>query len=134
MRKHRNIALTLIFILFMVPVITFGEIFYNDTNINGPQNSRGVGLGNRPVGGKVIKTGKTPAIVCAAMYGPIFMRVFNAAPFGQIFIRGSLAGRTKVNGYLLANYQIVPDLGTCTNPETGVPIPAFELKPYGVSK
>lgn len=87
-----------------------------------------------PVGGQVLQAGKTPAIVCAAMSGPIFMRVFNVAIPGPFFIRAGLAGRPKVGGYLLGNYKVIPDLGTCTNPETGVPIPAFELRPYGVSK
>ncbi len=35
---------------------------------------------------------------------------------------------------ILGNYSLVPDLTTCYNPETGVPIPAFEIKPYGVSR
>lgn len=118
MKHHKYIAILALIAIVLLPIMTYAQ-------------SAGLKM---PVGGKVLQVGKTPAIVCAAMYGPIFMRVFNFSLPGPFFIRGGLAGRPKVNGYLLANYSIVPDLGTCTNPETGVPIPAFELRPYGVSK
>lgn len=53
-------------------------------------------------------------------------------------IRGSISNvsikKPLPGKYILGNYSLVPDLGTCYNPETGVPIPAFEIKPYGVSR
>lgn len=134
MRKHKYMALFIGLLIFIMPAITLGDIFYNDTNINGLQNARGVNLLTKPLGGKVIAVGKTPAIVCAAMSGPIFIRPYNIALPGPYFIRASLSGRPKVAGYTLGLYRAVPDIGTCTNPESGVPIPAFELKPYGVSQ
>ncbi len=89
---------------------------------------------SQPVGGKVVKVGKSETLVCAATVGPIFITPFNIAPPGPFFIRLSTSGRPKKGGYIIGNYSVVPDIGTCYNPETGAPIPAFELKPYGVSR
>lgn len=117
MKSHKYIVL-IIAGLILIPIIA---------------SAQSLGF-NRPTGGSVIQSGKTPAIVCAAMSGPIFIRPFNISVPGPFFIRTALNGRAKVGGYILGNYRVIPDLGTCTNPETGVPIPAFELKPYGVSR
>jgi hypothetical protein len=118
MKHHKRVVILIITVIAFLPIIVYAQ-------------SSGL---KRPVGGKVIMVGKTAAIVCAAMSGPIFIRPYNIAPPGPYFIRAGLSGKPKVNGYILGLYNIVPDTGTCTNPETGVPIPAFELKPYGVSK
>lgn len=118
MKRHKNISLLIILCTVLIPVFAYAG---------------SIGL-SMPVGGKVLQAGKTPAIVCAAMSGPIFIRPYNAALPGPYFIRAGLAGKPKVGGYIIGLYSAIPDLGTCTNPETGAPIPAFELKPYGVSK
>ncbi|MBP6858182.1 MAG: hypothetical protein KBC11_03295 [Candidatus Pacebacteria bacterium] len=116
--KHHKYLVIIIFIALLIPIISYAQ-----------------SIGTKmPVGGKVIQSGKSPAIVCAAMSGPIFIRPYNLALPGPYFIRASLSGRPKSGGYILGLYSTIPDLGTCTNPETGVPIPAFELKPYGVSR
>lgn len=86
-----------------------------------------------PMGGKVKKTGKTATLVCAAMYGPTFVIPYNGAPPGPYFIRAGTRG-PKVDKYILGMYNPIPDMSTCYNPESGAPIPAFELKPYGVSR
>lgn len=118
MKHHKYIAILTLVAVILLPLMAYAQ---------------SVGI-KMPVGGKVIQTGKTPLIVCAAISGPIFIRPYNAALPGPYFIRASLSGRPKVGGYILGLYSPIPDVGTCTNPETGVPIPAFELKPYGVSK
>lgn len=118
MKHHKYIAILTLLIIVIIPIMAYAQ-------------SAGLKM---PVGGKVLQVGKTPAIVCVAMSGPIFIRPYNAALPGPYFIRAGLSGKPKVNGYILGLYSTIPDLGTCTNPETGVPIPAFELKPYGVSK
>ncbi|MCC7436721.1 hypothetical protein IT402_02520 [Candidatus Nomurabacteria bacterium] len=116
--KHHKYIVLIIFIALLIPVFTQAQSF---------------GL-KMPVGGKVIQAGKTPAIVCAAMSGPIFVNPYNIAIPGPYFVRAGLSGKPKSGGYILGLYSVIPDIGTCTNPETGVPIPAFELKPYGVSR
>lgn len=118
MKHHKYIGIISFIFLSFFPVVGYAG---------------SLGL-NKPTGGRVLTAGKTPLIVCAAMSGPIFIRPFNISAPGPFFIRTALSGKPKTGGYLLGNYKIIPDLGTCTNPETGVPIPAFELKPYGVSK
>lgn len=45
-----------------------------------------------------------------------------------------LTNRPKVSGYILGLYNAIPDLGTCYNTETGVPVPAFKITLYGVSR
>jgi hypothetical protein len=118
MKHHMYAGVAAFFLLLILPFITYAKI--------SPLK--------RPVGGRVISSRQTAAIVCAATSGPIFMHVFNIASPGPYFIRIGTSGIPRSGGYLLGTYSIIPDLGTCTNPETGVPIPAFELRPYGVSR
>ena len=118
MKHHKYIAIGLFLFLIAIPFIGYAKSF-------------GLKL---PVGGRVINTKPTAAIVCTAASGPIFMTVFNIAMPGPFFIRTSTKTLPKSNGYLIGNYSVTPDLGTCVNPETGAPVPAFELKQYGASK
>jgi hypothetical protein len=118
MKHHKYIAITLFILFISVPFLV---------------SAKGFGL-KRPVGGRVTKTGSSAEIVCSAASGPIFIKPFNVAVPGPFFIRTTNNGTPKKGGYLLGNYTAVPDVGTCYNPETGAPVPAFELKPYGASK
>lgn len=118
MNHHRIVGITVFILLSIMPFFVFAQ-----------------SLGTTaPVGGKVLRVGKSESIVCAAMSGPIFLLPFNIAIPGPFFIRFSKNTKPKRGGYLLGNYNTIPDMGTCYNPETGAPIPAFELRPYGASK
>lgn len=117
MVRHKIIVLSFILFIICIPVVVSASGF-------GTQ---------RPTGGRIVKMGASAEIACAAKYGPIFIKPVNIAPTGPYFIR---FGKSipKVGGLILANYNIIPDVGTCYNPETGVPIPAFEFRPYGASR
>ena len=117
-KHHTYIGATIFILLLIVPFISYAKI-----------NTL-----KKPVGGRVISAQQTAAIVCAAASGPIFIRTFNIASPGPYFIRTGTAGIPRAGGLILGGYSIIPDLGTCTNPETGAPVPAFELRPYGVSR
>ncbi len=88
----------------------------------------------KPIGGRIVKSGKSAEIVCAASAGPIFIKSFGNATPGPFFIRNTDKGMPRQNGLILGNYTVVPDVGTCYNPATGAPITAFELRPYGTSR
>lgn len=133
MKKHKYIVFLIGLLTFTLPIVAFGDIFYNDTNINGLQNSRGVSRLVRPLGARIIKSGQSAEVACSTTSGPIFIKPFVRATTGPYFIRDSkmVVSPKKL---LLGNYNLIPDLETCYNPETGAPIPAFEIKPYGVSR
>jgi hypothetical protein len=118
MKHHRYIGVTIFILLFIVPFISYAKI-----------NTL-----KKPVGGRVVSSKQTATVVCAAASGPIYMKPFNRASPGPYFVRTGTSGIPKASGYMLGNYSITPDLTTCTNPETGAPVPAFELRPYGVSR
>lgn len=117
MYRHKKIVFILIIGLVFIPLIV---------------SAAGFGF-QRPTGGRIVKMGASAEIACAAQYGPIFIKPVNIAPPGPYFIR---SGKSipRVGGLILANYNTITDVGTCYNPETGVPIPAFEFKPYGASR
>ncbi len=117
MYRHKKIVFIAIIALVCIPLAV---------------SAAGFGL-QRPTGGRIMKSGPSAEIACAAQYGPIFIKPVNAAPAGPYFIR---SGRTfpRQGGLTLGNYNIITDVGTCYNPETGAPIPAFEFKPYGASR
>ena len=118
MKKHAYLSLVGFFVLFVLPSVIHGA-----------------GL-TRPIGGRVLNgpASLSAAIVCAATYGPFIMTPFNIATPGPYFIRTATNGVPRVGGYMLGLYKIVPDMTTCSNPETGVPVPAFSVWPYGVSR
>ncbi len=93
-------------------------------------------FGSFGVGGRVsqIPPDLESTITCNAIYGPFTLRPFNTATPGPYFIKNSINTTPNRNKYFLGLYRPVPDIGTCTNPETGVPVPAFEIKVYGVSR
>lgn len=118
MKRHKYIAILILFLLFISPIFASAAGFSSFF----------------PIGGKVLKTEPSAEIVCAALYGPIFITSINfSSTPGPFFIRyGRMTPRA--GGWILGKYNIIPDVGTCYNPETGVPIPAFELRPYGTSR
>lgn len=118
MKKHRTITLLFLLILFTSPLVTRASF-----GLYQP-------LGGRVLGGRAVSS----VITCAATYGPFAVQPFVLAPIGPYFIRAGLNGAPKTSGYILGLYRSVPDVGTCYNSETGVPIPAFGLQPYGVSR
>lgn len=89
-----------------------------------------------PLGGRVTMTREDlqTEIVCTASYGPFMLFPFNTAIPGPHFIRSATNGIPKRSGYFLGNYMTVPDVGTCVNPVTGIPVTAYEIKIYGVSR
>lgn len=117
MSSHKYIVLGFLVLCIMVPLMA---------------SAASLGL-MRPTGGRIIKSGPSAEIVCAATFGPLFIKPVNFAPAGPFFIRtGRMVPRS--GGIILGNYNPIPDVGTCYNPETGVPIPAFEFRPYGASR
>lgn len=90
----------------------------------------------RSLGGRVVSTPQqmSATITCTAAYGPFMMQVFNTAVPGPYFIRATTRGVPSLSSYLLGNYRIIPDIGTCYNSQTGAPVPAFEIKLYGTSR
>lgn len=120
MKRHASILILLAVAIVTVPLFAFSAGF----------NFSGLAL---PTGGRILKSGPSAELVCAALYGPIFIRPVNFAPIGPFFVRTGLFF-PRAGGLILMNYKIIPDVGTCYNPATGVPIPAFELRPYGTSR
>jgi hypothetical protein len=120
MRHHKTISILLFIALIAVPFAAHAQL----------------SMTRRPIGGRVTSTPAqlNATIVCAATYGPFFMLPFNVATPGPFFIRATTRGMPRLNGYLLGLYNLTPDLSTCYNPETGVPVPAFEIQPYGVNR
>lgn len=120
MKHHASLLLLLTITVTAIPFFAFSAGF----------NFSGLAL---PTGGMVKKIGPSAELVCSAQYGPIFIRPVNFGPVGPFFIR---TGKSTplVGRLLLGNYLVVPDVGTCYNPATGVPIPAFEFRTYGTSR
>lgn len=123
MKHHKSIVLIILILIFLIPFVSNAAGF-----------SLSSSLAKRPLGGKIIKSGQSAEIACSTPSGPIFMRPFNLAISGPFFIRSTTGSFINSGKYLLGNYNLIPDLGTCYNPETGAPIPAFEIKPYGISQ
>ncbi len=86
-----------------------------------------------PFGGKIITT-KSPVITCASTYGPLTMQPITKGIPGISFISKGDGGTPKTGSYILGNYELAPNVGTCYNTETGAPVPAFSIKTYGVSR
>lgn len=122
MKRHRNITVIIVLILILIPAIANAVGFSISS------------VAKRPLGGKIIRSGQNADIACATISGPIFINPFNTATPGPYFIRSTTGGFPRAGKLFLGNYSLVPDIGTCYNPETGVPIPAFEIKTYGVSR
>lgn len=122
MKKHKYIALVLIVLLLIVPASAYAFSF------------GGAAL-KQPIGGKIAQgpAALESTIVCAASYGPFIMTPYNFAIPGPFFIRSTFQ-MPRVGGYLIGLYSVTPDMGTCTNPETGAPVPAFEINPYNASR
>lgn len=101
-----------------------------------PLTSSAATFGALGIGGRISQTPPDlqSTIVCNASYGPFTVRPFHASIPGPYFIRNTTSTTPRQNGYFLGLYQVVPNMGTCTNPETGAPIPAFEIKTYGASR
>ena len=120
MVRHKIIGLFILATAIMAPVLTL----------------RAATFGSFGVGGKITatQTDLQATITCAATYGPFIVRPVNLATPGPYFIRTSLTQTPKRNGYFLGLYKPIPDVSTCYNPETGAPVPAFEIKIYGVSR
>ncbi len=117
MKRHKYISLFILSLLFLSPLIVSAAGFSSFL----------------PLGGKFQKTEPSAEVVCAALYGPLYLTPIGFGPIGPFFIRyGRMIPRA--GGWVLGNYNMIPDVGTCYNPETGVPIPAFELRPYGTSR
>jgi hypothetical protein len=123
MKKLATVICVALFAVILVPVLSHAAL----------QRSFTMGTG---IGGSVtsIPTDLQATIVCTAAYGPFIMRPYNTAVPGPYFIRVTNRGTPRRNGNVLALYNTVPDTGTCYNPETGVPVPAFEIKLYGTSR
>ncbi len=119
MKKHKLIVLALFLIAFLIPALSYA-----------------ISLPTRPFGGSIISTptDSSATITCTAAYGPFFIRPVAAYPAGPYFIRITKSGTPKRLGWILGNRSLIPDAKTCFNPETGVPVPAFEVKLYGVSR
>ena len=112
-------------------IIAFAAIAFFPVSLYAAPLKRQFGLGGRVTTGPAELSA---AITCTASYGPFLMLPFNIATTGPYFIRATTKGLPRPSGYLLGMYKITPDMNTCFNPETGAPIPAFEVKPYGVSR
>lgn len=123
MKKHRNIVLVILFIFILIPMVASAAGFSISSNLT-----------RRSLGGKIIRVGQTAEIACNTASGPIFVRPFNIATFGPFFTKDTTSLDIRANKQILANYKLIPDLKTCYNPETGAPIPAFEIKTYGISR
>ncbi len=120
MKKHAIIGILLLSLMFVPPTIAQAVVLNRAA----------------PVGGRMtsIPTDLQASIVCSATYGPFLLTPFNISVPGPFFIQDSKRGTPKRNGYFLGLYKPMPDMGTCYNPETGAPIPAFGIKLYGVSR
>lgn len=122
MFKHKIIGIMVFFLLVGAPALLYAAPLTRSFSMS--------------IGGR-ITTGPTQlstVIACAASYGPFLMRPVNVALPGPYFIRATTSGLPSRGGQLLGKYQIIPDMSTCYNPETGAPVPAFEIKPYGISR
>ncbi len=88
----------------------------------------------RALGGRVISgpAQLSATITCAATYGPFLLQPFGIGLPGPYFIQNALRGIPRTSGYFLGLYT--PNTGTCYNAETGVPVPAYNIDIYGVSK
>lgn len=119
MKKHKYIVLGIFLILISIPAITFA-----------------VSKRTRPFGGMILSTPTdlSAAITCTAGYGPFIIRPVSVHPAGPYFIQFPKKGLPKRLGWIIGNYNLVPDTKTCFNPETGAPVPAFEVTLYGVSR
>lgn len=118
MRHHKYIVFVFIITLIAVPVASY---------------AKGFGL-TRPTGGRVLSAKPTAAIACSAIAGPIFIKPVVVGVSGPFFIRVATKMTPREGGLILGNYTVTPDVGTCYNPETGAPVTAYELKPYGASR
>ncbi len=89
-----------------------------------------------PTGGTVAATQIELAaeIVCNAAIGPFTISPLVNAPTGPYFVRFNRSSTPSIGSKMLGLYTKIPDVGTCYNPETGAPIPAFELTRYGASR
>lgn len=116
MKKHKWISIFSLILFFALPMFADAQA-------------------SMPFGGRVTQLGTDLAhtIVCSAPVGPFLIRPYNAAVPGPYFARTS-SKFPKRGGYALGLYKLIPDVGTCVNPATGAPLPAFELKIYGVSR
>jgi hypothetical protein len=124
-KRHFYISLLLLLALLCIPFIVHARLGIDS-----------FGIGTRGLGARVLTTGiqSSAVITCAATYGPLFTAPVVAAPPGPYFISLGTNGAPRSGGWILANYSIVPNFGTCYNTQTGFPIPAFSLNPYGVSR
>lgn len=120
MKKHKFIVLGLLLILIAIPALSFA--------ISMPTK--------RALGGRVITTPPDTAalIVCTVAYGPFSVLPVNPAIPGPFYIENLKSGTPTKNKWVLALYETIPSMDVCNNPETGVPIPAFKIKIYGVSR
>jgi hypothetical protein len=121
MKKHKSIVLGIFCIALLIPALSYAI----------------GGIPVRPFGGSIISTpsDNSATIVCTAAYGPFFIKpVSPTFPAGPYFIQITNKGTPKRLGWILGNYELIPDAKTCVNPETGAPIPSFKVKLYGVSK
>lgn len=120
MKKHKLIVLGLFLIAFLIPALSYAV----------------KKVPPRPFGGSIISTptDSSATITCTAAYGPFFIRPVAKYPAGPYFIRITKSGTPKRLGWILGRYQLNPDTKTCLNPETGAPVPAFEVTLYGVSR
>lgn len=85
----------------------------------------------------MVPTDFSAYITCTAGYGPFYIRPAGQRGLilkGPYFIQFPKKGLPKRNGWILGNYNLVPDTKTCFNPETGAPVTAFEVTLYGVSR
>ncbi|HEY0980398.1 MAG TPA: hypothetical protein VGE18_03265 [Candidatus Paceibacterota bacterium] len=88
---------------------------------------------NQPFGGKIITT-NTPGVLCAAQYGAMVIAPVMIAPPGPYFIR-TTTQMVRPGSWILGMYSSVPSIGTCNTTSTPpVPVPAFNIRTFGVSK
>lgn len=123
MQHHKSIGIGIVGFVFIIPLIAFGA---------GTSSFL-----SRPFGGRVLDTGAAGnlLITCTSTYGPITMHpyVLGNLP-GPYFIRSGKSGSPRTGGFILGLYSQTPDTRTCYNTETGAPVPAYEIKTYGVSR
>lgn len=122
MKHHRYIAIALLLVIIAVPVIAFAQ--FGSTSLSFM----------RSIGGRVASVGPTAAIQYCLGIGPITIQPFiSGAQQEPYFIRVAANGTPRVGGYILGLYNPVPDGGSCYN-ASGVPVPAYEITLYGVSR
>lgn len=122
MKKHKLIVVLLTLGFLLLPLTGHALI--------------GTGLTSRPIGGRVITTppDMQAVLVCAAQYGPFTLKPVNLAIPGPHYIQFTSKSTPRRNGWFLGMYNAIPNVGTCYNPETGVPLPAHTIGIYGVSR